>query len=346
MDSNPLPPGYSATEALPLEPDAFLLNLTPIAETSSFLVGYLGHGPASLQGEVQLKWTGSQPATTGPAVSRVEISFRGVERSGDAAIELVSQTQALWGPGAAGSSATASTHNDSVPPSSLPFRVDLTPDLPHCLHLATSSLSFTLTATLYYLDSSLAPLSQSAPVHLHRTSPPGSLLSGSAIAASVDPPPSTAPQTILVSEPVPLSVRLARTVFQRSEPIELLVRMEVPSVKVVQEGGLRLRTVSAELVRKITVGDVDAGVKGEVEEEAEPTKGNGKEVETVKGSHEEIEEVDPPVNATPPQLTVLARSGKSARFSPTRPIVIRLLLHPPAEPSCESVTQVRRDCTQ
>ncbi|BGP12697.1 hypothetical protein JCM10213_008835 [Rhodosporidiobolus nylandii] len=290
------PPGYSAAST----PSAVLVNLAPPAESTTFQLGHLGYGPAFVAGDVQVKFAGAETDTR-PAFSRLEVAFRGVERSGQEKIELCEQTKVLWGVGAAGSSAEASSYEEggAFPPGSSPFKLELTSDLPTCLHLAGSSLEYTLTATLFYADSSLPPLVRCSPVHLARTSPPGSLLAGNNLAALSDCPPSTTPQNFSASSPIPFSIRLSRTVFRRSEPVELVTRIEVPDAKVVGEG-LRLRTVSAELVRTIKVAGGDEQVV---------------------------------------HRTVLAHSGKSARFSATRPIVIKLVLHPPAELSCESITQ-------
>lgn len=278
-----------------------------------------------------------------PAFSKLEVVFRGMERrDGAEEIELVEQRKVLWGLGAAGSSSfSEGDDSDDFPPSSR-FRIDLTQDLPHCIHLPSSSLEYTLSAILSYADPDIPPLVKCAPIHLVRTSAPGSsLLANSPVAASADPPPSTAPQTLSLVEPVALNVRLSGTVFRRSEPIELLVRIEVPSAKAVQEDGLRLRTVSAELVRKVLVGGTESEDELVGAGEGEESRVNGKSVE-VASTSDEIEEIAPTLLPQPPaHLTVLARSGKSCRFSPTRPVVIRLLLHHPAVISCESITQVR-----
>lgn len=347
------PPGYSTTDLAtsPFAP-AVLLNLVPLANSIHFQLGYLGHGPASLEGEVQVKWApGPDAQQQRPAFAKLEVVFHGVERSpGCEGIELAEHKAVLWGLGAAGTSSDVDHQGDAdFPPPSTAFKLELTPDLPHCIHLGSSSLDYTLTAILTHVDPSIAPLVYSAPVHLTRTSPPGSLLAGSNIASATDPPPSTAPQTISVTDPIALSVRLSRTVFRRSEPIELLVRIDVPSAEAVQELGLRLRTVSAELVRTITLGEVGAD-EGQSSSEEE-LLGNGKartsEQDSVKVCEtEEIEHVQAPSSTPPPHVTILTRSGKSARFSPTRPIVIRLLLHPPSTSCCESVTQVSSQSRQ
>ncbi|GAA5918112.1 hypothetical protein JCM6882_006348 [Rhodosporidiobolus microsporus] len=314
------PPGYSAAPG----PSLVLLNLAPPAEATTFQLGHLGYGPAFVAGDVQVKFAGGE-GDARPAFSRLEVTFRGVERNtavGGEDIELCEQTKVVWGVGAAGSSSAAAKYEEggAFPPSSTAFKLELTPDLPACLHLANSSLEYTLTATLFYADSSILPLVRCAPVHLARTSPPGSLLASGSLAALSSPPPSTAPQTISATTPIPFSVRLPRTVFRRSEPVELVTRIEVPDAKLVGEG-LRLRTVSAELIRTIKVAGGDR---------AHPTP---------SALSDGIEETRPAPQNPSILRTVLAHSGKSARFSPSRPIIIKLVLHPPAEVSCESITQ-------
>lgn len=332
------PPLYSAHSYADVPPTAVLLNLTPLSATGShgFQVGHLGYGPASLEGELQVKWSGS-PQSSPPRFSSLVVVFRGVETGDDedrvTSIELCEHKQVLWGLGAAGSStvsdgqANGNSAYADMPPSSLVFKLELTPDLPHCIHLGRSSLEYTLTAILSHQDSSIPPLTHSVPVHLARTSAPDAIN----LAASI-------PSTISVREPIQLSARLRRTTFRRSEPIELAVRIEVPSVQAVQDQGLRLRTVSAQLVRKIASRAVD-------EEQAAVVGGSDVDrLPTEKASDEHLEHSAVPKlpsETTAPHITVLTRSGKSARFSPTRPIVIRLLLHPPTESlSCESISQV------
>lgn len=323
------PPQYTTT---PSETrTSVLLNLAPLSDHFTFQLGALGNGLASIQGELQIKLTGTDDQEGERLFSKLEVVFRGVERvEGAEEIELCEMRQLLWGIGVAGSSSESDTGGV---PSHSTFKLDLTSDLPHCIHFSGSSLEYSLAAILSHADTTLPPLVKTVPIHLVRTSPPGSLLAGSSLVASADPPPSTAPQTFAQDDPIPFSVRLSRTVFRRSEPIELLVRIEVPSPTAVQR--FQLRTVSAALVRKVVVGGVPLELETvEVDElEAVEEPGNGK----ATASEQFLEDV---VSA-PEHITTLAKSGKSARFSPTRPIVIRLLLHPPSTLSCESITQVR-----
>ncbi|BGP21483.1 hypothetical protein Rt10032_c01g0190 [Rhodotorula toruloides] len=305
------PPGYSTAE----QTGSVLVNLAPPSNSgATFQVGYLGHGQASIEGEVQIKSVGGEEERR-PAFSRLEVEFRGVERDGQAeAIELFDSKKVLWGVGAAGSSSESDA--GSFPPSSVPFKLDLTPDLPTCLHVGSSSLEYTLTATLYSSDPDVLPILRCSPVHLTRRTPPGSLLASGSSVSLIDPPASTSPVTVSVQDPLAFSLRLPRTVFRQSEPIELVTRIEVPDSKRVG-AGLRLRTVSAELVRTITVSPASR----RREELAADEDGGVAEAEKLV------------------HRTVLAHSGKSARFSPLRPIIIRLVLHPPTEPSCETITQ-------
>ncbi|GJN91554.1 hypothetical protein Rhopal_004577-T1 [Rhodotorula paludigena] len=323
------PPGYSTEGgSAGAGASAVLVNLAPSqAEGTSFQLGFLGHGPAFVAGEVQVKYAAGD-ADARPHCTRLEVSFKGVERAHGATdpIDLFEQRQILWGEGAQGTSAAAAAGSAAAfPPSVTPFKLELTPDLPVCIHApAASGLDYTLTATLFFSDPAAVPIVRCAPVHLVRTSPPGALLAGSTIASSSASPPSATPRTVSTTSPLAFSFRLPRTAFRRSEPIELMTRIEVPDAKAVGEG-LRLRTVSAELVRTIMVA--------KLVEPSRPAPGA-----------DEIEELPPaprdPAVTEPQELrTVLAHSGKSARFSSSRPIVIRLVLHPPTDPSCESITQ-------
>ncbi|GAA5870215.1 hypothetical protein JCM16303_001929 [Sporobolomyces ruberrimus] len=300
------PPGYSSgATSDSVSAAAPLINLSPPPESTSFQLGYLGHGQAFIAGEVQVKFGASEEQGK-PSCARLVVIFRGSERvDGTEAIELCEQRQVLWGEGAAGTSSSTSESSDS-PPSNSPFKLLITPDLPVCLHLGSSALEYSITAELHFSDSSRPPIVRCSPVHLARTSPPGSTLADNIIPHSAYP--TMSPSTVSLEDPIALSVRLPRTVYRRGEPVELVARIEVPTIQAVRDG-LRLRTVSAELVRTIAVKSV--------------TSGSSVTMEEAQNTHR----------------TVLAHSGKSARFSPSRPIIIRLVLHPPSDLACETITQ-------
>jgi hypothetical protein len=335
MDSATSPPSYARSTAQPCPP--VLLNLAPLADGTSFQVGGLlgpdphspGTPPAAVAGEVQIKFTEGETALLDgaspqqqqqqqtsspppPRFGRLAVVFKGVETDARGhQITLVEQSRTLWETSADG------TTSRGAPPAVSRFRFDLTPDLPACVHLASSSLAYSLTATLYPLakttsaaaiespDDDALPLSRCVPVHLVRSATPAALV-----------PVQSA--TVTATDPIRWSVRFPRTVFTRREPIGLVVRVEVPDSKRIGEG-LRLRTISAELVRTITATGVESSSQSSA---------------TTLESRRE---------ADVQRRTVLAHSGKSARFSPSRPIIIRLVLHPPLEPTCESISQVR-DC--
>lgn len=321
MDSASSPPSYARSTAPPCPP--VLLNLAPLADGTSFQVGGLlgpdsgspGAAPAAVAGEVQIKFTEGETALLDgasqqqqtpppPKYGRLTVVFKGVETDARGhQITLVEQSRTLW----------EHTATAAAPPAVSRFRFDLTPDLPTCIHLASSSLAYSLTATLYPLakipsatatetpsDEAL-PLSRCVPVHLVRSAPPAALVSVQSA-------------TVTATDPIRWSVRFPRTVFTRREPIGLVVRVEVPDSKRIGEG-LRLRTISAELVRTITATAV-----GSSSQSSATTLESGREADVSR-------------------RTVLAHSGKSARFSPSRPIIIRLVLHPPLEPTCESISQ-------
>ncbi|TKA55340.1 hypothetical protein B0A53_02264 [Rhodotorula sp. CCFEE 5036] len=328
MDSATSPPSYARSTAQPCPP--VLLNLAPLADGTSFQVGGLlgpdpaspGTPPAAVAGEVQIKFTEGETALLDgasqqqqqtsslppPRFGRLAVVFKGVETDARGhQITLVEQSRTLWETSADG------TTSRGAPPAVSRFRFDLTPDLPTCIHLASSSLAYSLTATLYPLakttsaaaiespDDDALPLSRCVPVHLVRSATPAALV-----------PVQSA--TVTATDPIRWSVRFPRTVFTRREPIGLVVRVEVPDSKRIGEG-LRLRTISAELVRTITATGVESSSQSSA---------------TTLESRRE---------ADVQRRTVLAHSGKSARFSPSRPIIIRLVLHPPLEPTCESISQ-------
>ncbi|SCZ90834.1 BZ3500_MvSof-1268-A1-R1_Chr1-3g02297 [Microbotryum saponariae] len=340
------PPLYSSTAASVAAPPV-LLNVAPLSTHHDFLHGHLGYGQASLQGEVQVKYTSEHGHGQAPRPSKLEVCFRGVERRhGLGEIELCEQRKTLWGWGAQGSSSSME-QGDDVPPPSTVFKFDVTQDLPHCIHLAQSSLEYTLTATLHSDDASVAPLVQCVPIHLARTSPPGplssDLVSSAPAPTSADGSrPSLSPQSVSRQDPIHFTVHFSRTIFRRSEPIQLVVKIPVPDFDAVTKG-LRLRTVSAELVRRISLAndtdDDPPAVSGKQRDQVVSTAVKNDDIDSLEfiqhpSSSDAL--LDPSYQST----MVLARSGKSARFSPTRPIVIRLLLHPSTTQFCESITQV------
>lgn len=308
------PPQYS-TDSNDPSPTSILLEITTLNDNISFSTS-----DACIEGEVQIKSIEAPSANVRRNAlggggrepvrfDRLELCFRGIEsREGADSIELFMVNRILWGVGVRPST-SASPFSD-VPPSSTPFTLPLTSDSPGCIHLPHSSLQYTLCATLSNTtDPSITPIIKIVPVHLSRSSPSDSF--------------SSTPVHLSISDPLPVSVRLSRTTYSRSEPINLLVKVEVPNAELIRRRGLRLRTISAELWKVVVVG-MDRVI-----------------AERENDREDEIQEIEPLRSELESQQEMISRSGKSCRLSRTRPIVIRLRLHPPISGPCESVTQVR-----
>lgn len=314
------PPSYYSplNSTSTINSNSTTLLITPLSTNITFQVDS-NFNQWSLQGEIGLKFEDEQSRSQ---FNILEINFKGIERvKGSNDIILVDQNNVLWSKSSSDEASTSSNEeNIDYPSTSTRFKLDLTPDLPHCLHLINSSLEYSLTAKLSSSNPNVHSIIKSTPIHLLRSSPPGPLSLSSSILTTSDvsvPKPSTTPQTLSLESPISVKVKFERTLFKRSEPIKLIATIQVPSSKVTQEG-LRLRTISAELKRKISVASI-------------PSEDEGEEISTLSDKVE-IED----------QIRILARSGKSCRFSSTRPIVIKLLLHPPPSTAteCESISQV------
>jgi hypothetical protein len=316
------PPQYTS-EPVSVSPATLLVNIAPLPSAISFQTGFLGHSLSKVSGEVQVKFT---DPNSRPPVERVDLVFRGVERDANGEIELTEQRRSLWD---ATNPSTSDAALSNVP-SNMPFEFELTSDLPHCIHLPDSSLEYTLTATVYGPESA-APIVKVVPVHLIRYSasnsiqPPTCVASGSGL---LDP------LNISKEHPTPFTVSLPRSVFRRSEVIPIRVHIPPPTADLAEEKGVKLRNVSAELRRR---------VKGKAVARNE-TDGSSPPALPEPGASSDLK-----IQAAPPPPTqsvvadvpaqVLSYSGKSARFSSTRTVFIRLFLRPPSTASCEAISQ-------
>lgn len=304
------PPSYEpATEATTLP----LLNIAPKPQALDFQTGYLGVTKSTLAGDVQIKGD----ANSVSQYKAVELHFVGVERTKGrqgSEVELTAQRHVLW------DISSPSTSNAEAP-SSLPFDIELTPDLPHCVHTSHSSLEYTLIARMIPADPSQEPLEHTVPIHLTRYSPEGDRLSSHAEPLLAKDACNVSPTTFSLSHPIVAHVSIARTIYRRSEPIELRIRIPPPSSELVQDKGVRLRSVGASLVRTIRRQPVEDEQDWD-DEEAEDGEGG---------------EASYTVDA------VLSRSGKGCRFSPSRDLFLRLWLQPAAPfdgpVPCETITQ-------
>ncbi|KDN46797.1 hypothetical protein K437DRAFT_104425 [Tilletiaria anomala UBC 951] len=266
-----------------LSPESFF-DIAPRSDATSFQVGYLGMPgfKAWIQGDVLVKITPNSTErrrrfwkctidlsavesinspTTSTSASSSSLS---PDPASSMQIELFSSTQTLWDASAAATSASGSA-NASLP-ASMPFSFELTPDLPHCIHLSRSQLAYKLTATLHgdYAESvdgdgqEVADAVKVVPVHLTRYTPPGELwdlladdldddlLNSQSTArqsnasylssathsfmASLSREFSLSPYAWSISTPIVAHVQLPRgTIYRRAQPIDLRVVVPPPS---------------------------------------------------------------------------------------------------------------------
>lgn len=327
------PPTYSQQT----EPcGGLLLNVCPLPNESSYLLGTLGFGHGTVEGEVQIK----QQHDSEGSFNKLEVTLVGIEscQGGDSVL-ILEQSRTLWDANLAQASTQAGPSSVKIPTSST-FSFNLTSDLPNCIHRVDSALEYSLTATLSGPQGS--PVSRSTPIHILRNSDPAAQTS------YPTPPP------LSVTQPVKARVQLAKTTFRKSEIVGLVVQIDVPSSKAVEHDSLRLRTVSAELVRQITVAGEEAerptllshaSSTSRGKESAERdwgdslAEGSSSQLPPPLDSPPLADATGGPSHPGPVHETILSRSGKSCRFSPSRPVILKLLLHPPALASCDSITQ-------
>lgn len=273
-----------------------LLNLMPY-DTATFQTGYLGHSAAQLKGELQLKF-GSEADRQ--MIGKVELRFEGIETAGDSRIELYSSAKTLW------SASAPSTSQTAAIPTSLTFALDLTSDLPHCVHMSGSAISYRLLASLYALDQDQIPVATcESPVHLERycsLEPNTKKVALDSLFQQSSPDFSMDTAVCRYSHPVPLTMTIKRTLFHRSEPIPVRIRIPPPDDDLIARKGLQLRSIEISLVRKISV---------------------------------------PSTGQTSSTSSLRSRTGKSCRFSSARTLSLLLTLPPPSPEdfTCESISQ-------
>lgn len=248
------PPHYSAStssipssvQAITSTPTDTFFDVVPQSDATSFQVGYLGlEGfQAWIKGDVLIKLD-ERSRQNRHLYKHCIISLIAKETDKDQVIPFFSATQLLWQKEDVSSSASSSTLPSTVEPSvpsTLPFSFQLTDDLPHCIHLPTSSLEYRLEAILESKDeSTLASSRRSTIVHLTRYSRPGSLQQKD-----------LEPHTWQIETPTPMTVRLLHTLYRRAEPIIVDINIPPPDKQMLSLG---LRSVEANLYRVIQVKD-------------------------------------------------------------------------------------------
>jgi hypothetical protein len=252
------PPNYSTSTSsnstsLLTTPLDNHFDIVPQSDATSFQVGYLGLDgfQAWIKGDVLIKLD-QRAIQQRHFYQHCSISLSAKEADLEHSIPFFSSKQVLWqNPNTTLSSASSSSSTlftESIP-STLAFSFQLTDDLPHCIHLPSSSLEYRLQATLHSSDESMVPtLAQETMVHLTRYSRPGSLEESQ-----------LAPHTWQIDTPTPMTVRLQRTLFRRAEPINVYFSIPPPDKKLLSLG---LRSVEANLFR--TIYDKDGREKHEL----------------------------------------------------------------------------------
>ncbi|KAJ1018584.1 hypothetical protein NDA16_004866 [Ustilago loliicola] len=321
----------SSSRSIATGSDSFF-DIAPRNDSTSFQVGYLGLKgfQAWLKGDVLVKLdteTKSKGRYTRCLVqlqakeqaARSQSATSASSSDQDAAgkrspqydvVELFSHTLVLWD---ADKEATSSSASLPTVPSTMPFSFPLTQDLPHCVHLRHSSLTYTITAQLFSEDAGKLPHAiKTVPVHLVRYTRPGPLneveLADIDGAALPNQEYTLQPHNWIEQAPILVYAQINRSIFRRAEPIDIRVRIPPPEPTSVSEKGLKLRAVEADLVRIINVKRSN-GASSDAEE--------SQAVQEQSVGHPDVHEA------------LLAHSGKLCRFHSQRPVLLRLTLHPP-----------------
>ncbi|TBU49633.1 hypothetical protein BD309DRAFT_909167 [Dichomitus squalens] len=287
--------------------------IIPVADGGvHFQKGYLGADGerAAVEGELQIK-----SADAGFRWRKVSVALRSVERAHGREIELANTEIVL----------ASSPDPSPQQRSSFPFSIPLPLDTPQCLHTATSSLAYSLSANVWPAAEDADPLRRSLVIHTRRYT-----------SHTHDLHP--VPETRVITEPSRVEVQLPRTTFKAGEQIPVYITVPTPSADFVVEQGQRLRNLRAELVRVINVKKNESE-EGELDEDDFE---NGSENGGQPSSLTQKTVPGPSTSRTPPDFIVrrgergerkvIALSGASCRLHPSRPLRIRLVLHQPTEP--------------
>ncbi|KAK7064388.1 ARID domain-containing protein [Favolaschia claudopus] len=316
----------SSTSDADLHPQ---ILITPSSDSINFQKGYLGaEGErAAIEGEIQIK--GAELRRW----ARLTVSLRVIETAFQREIELGFSEVELFSASATSSSSGAAA--DAVLPSTFLFAIPLMEDTPQSLRTPHSSISHTLTASLFPQDSSSLPVTKSLIVHTRRYT---------AHSHSVV----VSPETHALDEPTRVEVQVPRTTFVAGEIIPLYVTVPPPPRELVVDQGLRLRNVRVELLRIVEVKKNEENAYSY----EDFTSSNG---ESSSGpSTATAYPVDkPPLPSTSKAAasllfpgpnstikTVIARSGASCRFHSSRPVQLRFVLHQPSPSASPSDFQI------
>ncbi|PWN54476.1 hypothetical protein IE53DRAFT_376460 [Violaceomyces palustris] len=341
---------------LPCPTDDFF-DIVPCSDLTSFQVGYLGLDAFQswVKGDVLVKL--DETARQKGSFWKCTIDFRASESVDEddslgtkTSIELFGSSCTLWD----SSAATTSTCPTPPLPSTMPFCFSLTPDLPHCIHLRKSRLTYSLEARLHSSNRrEVADVVKTVPVHLTRYSHPGPLSNLSLANVRESLPQDADRQGCFglgahswsIESPVLAQVQLCRTIFRRAEPIDVKVRIPPPEEVMVVEKGLQLRSVEADFVRIITVkrrhsatGERHSENSSVLDSEGILGAVVGREADTGRSifgpdTQEGPSSYRAASSSQSRYEALLAHSGKLCRFHSQRPVLLRLSLHPPFDSS-------------
>ncbi|KAI0079580.1 hypothetical protein K474DRAFT_1683162 [Panus rudis PR-1116 ss-1] len=317
--SSDLPPTYTLDPSEPYgesdqgnEPQILIL---PAGNSAGFQVGYLGADSerAAIEGELQVK--SPERHTWG----KVTMSLRTVEKADGHEIELNTSEVDL-----VSSSESTSTPRPGPSPSVFPFSIPLPPDTPQCLHTPHSGIIHTLTAKLQAIDLGGQIYTKSLDIHTRRY-------------ASHTTSLGIVPEIKYIDDPTRVEVQVPRTSFQAGEPLPLYLTIPTPRRELILDEGVRLRNVRAELIRIVHV-------KQETKDEGGPSASSGTSEGpstsqtstsgTVSKAHGNAtsHSLDMrPLIGVPGGGEVVALSGASCRFHPSRALRVRLVLHTPVD---------------
>ncbi|KAI0778071.1 hypothetical protein BD413DRAFT_600905 [Trametes elegans] len=295
--------------------------IVPAADGVHFQKGFLGaEGErAAIEGELQIK-----SADAPLRWRKVTVSLKTVEHAHGRAIELAHTAVVL----------ADSPDPDGQQRASLPFSIPLPADTPQCVHTPHSALAHTLSATICPVGAAEGggepppppPLTRSLVVHTRRYTAHTHVLY-------------PVPETRVLTEPSRVEVQVPRTTFKAGEPIPIYITVPAPAPELVLEQGLRLRNLRAELVRNIVIKEGEDAALGESELEVFsdpdcaglPPSPSQKQAAEPSSSRQGVQFIAR--RGEHGEQKVVALSGASCRLHPSRPIRVRLILHPPSQSS-------------